>query len=329
MGGLLAARPSTGWVCTAATSSALCRALESLEGEYAVAVVDGFDLKTSRAARLRVVGADYKSAAVAAASVVAKVVRDRLMRALASLHPEYGFEEHVGYGTDRHREALRRHGPCVLHRLSFQGVGTLRNWDCGTSGPSETTAHVWHGRANAAESLSTGREGPARGQSSCPGSDTRSGPAPGGPRPGERVGARASSGLGLKGRRNVERATLGRLESGPITVNADDANRQHYELPPEFFRLVLGPRLKYSCCYGPRPSADLAGAEEAMLALTAERAGLADGQDILDLGCGWGSLALWAAERYPRSRVVAMSNSREQGLFIAEVRESGASRTWR
>lgn len=111
--------------------SALCRALESLDGEYSLAVVDAFDLKRSDLNACSIIGADYKSAAVAAASVVAKVVRDRLMRALALLHPEYGFEEHVGYGTGRHREALRQHGPCSLHRLSFQGVGTpqLGLWD--------------------------------------------------------------------------------------------------------------------------------------------------------------------------------------------------------
>jgi ribonuclease HII len=110
---------------------ALCRALESLDGEYSLAVVDAFDLRRSDLQALSIVGADYKSAVVAAASVVAKVVRDRLMRALAVPHPEYGFEEHVGYGTGRHREALRRHGPCALHRLSFQGVGTpqLGLWD--------------------------------------------------------------------------------------------------------------------------------------------------------------------------------------------------------
>ena len=118
-----------------------------------------------------------------------------------------------------------------------------------------------------------------------------------------------------------ERALLARFETGPITINADDANRQHYDLPPEFFRLVLGPRLKYSSCFWTPGVIDLAQAEEAMLALTAERADLADGQDILDLGCGWGSLALWAAERFPQSRVMAMSNSREQRAFIESTRE--------
>jgi ribonuclease HII len=102
--------------------SALCKALDSLGGEYALAVVDGFDLKRPELRARPIVGADYKSAAVAAASVVAKVVRDRLMRSLAADYPAYGFEEHVGYGTDRHRVALRTHGPSAIHRLSFQGV---------------------------------------------------------------------------------------------------------------------------------------------------------------------------------------------------------------
>jgi ribonuclease HII len=112
---------------------ALCNALESLAGHYSLAVVDAFDLKRPELNARGIVGADYKSAAVAAASVVAKVVRDRLMKALAAEYPEYGFEEHVGYGTDRHREALRAHGPCAIHRLSFQGVACpqLELWDNG------------------------------------------------------------------------------------------------------------------------------------------------------------------------------------------------------
>jgi len=111
--------------------AALSGALESLDRHYAFAVVDGFDLDRPDLLARAIVGADYKSAAVAAASVVAKVVRDRLMRTLALAHPEYGFDEHVGYATARHRDALRRHGPCRLHRLSFQGVNTsqLGLWD--------------------------------------------------------------------------------------------------------------------------------------------------------------------------------------------------------
>lgn len=118
-----------------------------------------------------------------------------------------------------------------------------------------------------------------------------------------------------------EAALVAGFEAGPLTVNADDANRQHYDVPPEFFRSVLGPRNKYSCCWWGEGIAGLAQAEEAMLEITAERAGLDDGQDILDLGCGWGSLSLWAAERYPHSRVLAMSNSQTQRRFIERLRQ--------
>jgi cyclopropane-fatty-acyl-phospholipid synthase len=110
----------------------------------------------------------------------------------------------------------------------------------------------------------------------------------------------------------------------PLAPLPEAANRQHYELPPEFFQLVLGPRLKYSACYFPPGVDDLAAAEEAMLALAAERAGLADGQRVLDLGCGWGSMSLWIAERFPRSTVLAVSNSLLQGAFLkAEAARRG------
>lgn len=106
--------------------AALARALECLDGQYGHALVDGFDLGRSDLRAESMVDADYRSASVAAASVVAKVARDRLMRSLAPSHPEYGFEVHVGYATDTHRQALREFGPCCLHRLSFQGVGSLQ-----------------------------------------------------------------------------------------------------------------------------------------------------------------------------------------------------------
>jgi ribonuclease HII len=111
--------------------AALCQALDALGSEYSLAVVDAFDLRRPELKAKPINGADYKSAAVAAASVVAKVTRDRLMRSLAAQYPEYGFEEHVGYATGRHREALRSHGPCAIHRLSFQGVACpqLELWD--------------------------------------------------------------------------------------------------------------------------------------------------------------------------------------------------------
>jgi cyclopropane-fatty-acyl-phospholipid synthase len=78
----------------------------------------------------------------------------------------------------------------------------------------------------------------------------------------------------------------------------------------------LGPAMKYSCCYYPKGDETLSGAEQAMLALYAERADIQDGQRILDLGCGWGSLALWLAARYPASQIVGLSNSHGQRRFI-------------
>lgn len=106
------------------------------------------------------------------------------------------------------------------------------------------------------------------------------------------------------------------LESGPLAVHTDKANEQHYEVPPEFFELALGPNLKYSSAYWPEGCRTLGDAEEAMLALTCERAGLKDGQDVLELGCGWGSLTLYMARHFPNSRITAVSNSAPQRAFI-------------
>lgn len=106
------------------------------------------------------------------------------------------------------------------------------------------------------------------------------------------------------------------LEGQPIAVETRAANEQHYELPARFFELVLGPQRKYSCGLYEKGALSLAEAEEAMLALTAERAGLSDGQNILELGCGWGSLTLWMARRFPRSRITGISNSHAQRIFI-------------
>jgi cyclopropane-fatty-acyl-phospholipid synthase len=114
------------------------------------------------------------------------------------------------------------------------------------------------------------------------------------------------------------------LRRSPIAISTHRANEQHYEVPDAFFRLVLGPRMKYSCCLWEPGTADLASAEDAMLRLTAERAGIEDGQDVLELGCGWGSLTLWLAERFPRCRILAVSNSATQREFIeAECRRRG------
>ncbi len=110
----------------------------------------------------------------------------------------------------------------------------------------------------------------------------------------------------------------------PVAVATKAANDQHYEVPAAFYRLCLGPRLKYSSCLYPKGDEDIPAAEEAMLALTCERAELTDGQDVLELGCGWGSLTLWMAEKYPRSRITGVSNSASQRAHIeSEARARG------
>jgi cyclopropane-fatty-acyl-phospholipid synthase len=111
-------------------------------------------------------------------------------------------------------------------------------------------------------------------------------------------------------------AFLRELEGAPVAPVPEAANAQHYELPAEFFGLVLGPHLKYSCAWWPPGVNRLEDAEAAALELTAERAGLADGQRILELGCGWGSLSLYLARRFPAARITAVSNSSTQRAFI-------------
>lgn len=109
---------------------------------------------------------------------------------------------------------------------------------------------------------------------------------------------------------------LDELRASPIAVETDAANAQHYELPASFFAAHLGPHFKYSCCLYADGTSTLAQAEQAMLELYERRALLADGQRILDLGCGWGSLSLWLAARYPNAEIVALSNSHGQRAHI-------------
>lgn len=124
---------------------------------------------------------------------------------------------------------------------------------------------------------------------------------------------------------------LAEMAQEPIARSTAAANAQHYELPVEFFQLFLGPRRKYSCClWEPsritidHRSDDLAAAETRALACTVKRAGVADGQEILELGCGWGSLTLYLAEHFPHSRILAVSNSIAQGHFITRrLRDHG------
>ena len=111
-------------------------------------------------------------------------------------------------------------------------------------------------------------------------------------------------------------ALLEALHGGPVAIEAGTANQQHYEVPAAFFRLVLGPHLKYSASWWPAGVHTLLEAEEQMLAITTERAGCADGQRILELGCGWGSLTLYLAARFPASKIIAVSNSASQREFV-------------
>ncbi|SRR5579875_96083 len=121
---------------------------------------------------------------------------------------------------------------------------------------------------------------------------------------------------GIEARADRFARCIAELRQSPIAIHTETANTQHYELPAAFFRQVLGPRLKYSACYYPQGTESLSEAEDAMLDLYDRRAGLADGQEILELGCGWGSLTLWMAARYPRARITAVSNSHSQRLYI-------------
>ncbi|MBD2859459.1 class I SAM-dependent methyltransferase [Spongiibacter sp. KMU-158] len=108
------------------------------------------------------------------------------------------------------------------------------------------------------------------------------------------------------------------IAESDVAISTQEANEQHYELPTSFFQHILGKHLKYSCCYWESGEKSLDGASEAALAQVCERAQLEDGQAILELGCGWGSLSLWMAAHYPNSTITAVSNSSTQKQFIDE-----------
>jgi cyclopropane-fatty-acyl-phospholipid synthase len=114
----------------------------------------------------------------------------------------------------------------------------------------------------------------------------------------------------------VHEAFLQSLRRSPVALVPKLANEQHYELPPGLFGYALGPHRKYSSCYWPTGITTLAAAEDAALDVTRARAGLADGMRVLELGCGWGSLTLDMARRYPASSIVAVTNSGPQRDFV-------------
>ncbi len=137
-----------------------------------------------------------------------------------------------------------------------------------------------------------------------------------------RAGIRAVCALRLREQRAASPdsldALVDQLRASDVAIETAAANAQHYEVPPAFFQRVLGPHLKYSACFWPPGVTTLGEAEAAMLRLYVERAQIADGQDILDLGCGWGALSLWLAARFPRARITAVSSSRQQRAFIEQ-----------
>jgi cyclopropane-fatty-acyl-phospholipid synthase len=120
------------------------------------------------------------------------------------------------------------------------------------------------------------------------------------------------------------------LCAGPIALHTDAANEQHYEVPAEFFALVFGKHRKYSGCYWPAGVESLDRGRGGVAGrVTCQHAELNDGQDVLELGCGWGSLTLWMAEHYPNSRITAVSNSHSQRRFIeTECRSDGNCATY-
>jgi cyclopropane-fatty-acyl-phospholipid synthase len=119
-------------------------------------------------------------------------------------------------------------------------------------------------------------------------------------------------------------AFIAAMRAAPIALVPEKANEQHYEVPAAFFARVLGPHRKYSSCHWGEGVADLAQAEAGALAITCERAGLMDGQEVLELGCGWGSLSLWMADHYRNSQITAVSNSHSQRHYIErEARARG------
>ncbi|WCL47827.1 SAM-dependent methyltransferase [Leptospira sp. GIMC2001] len=106
------------------------------------------------------------------------------------------------------------------------------------------------------------------------------------------------------------------LKNSPIAVHTEAANEQHYEVPSDFFRFVMGKKMKYSSGFWPSENTSFDESEEVMLKLTVERAELKDGMTVLDLGCGWGSVSLYVAEHFPKCKILGVSNSRTQKQFI-------------
>lgn len=113
-----------------------------------------------------------------------------------------------------------------------------------------------------------------------------------------------------------------RFKGMPIAIATKKANEQHYEIPDEFYQLVLGPCLKYSAGYWPTPKTTLAESEIHMLEMYCTRAGIVDGMTIIDLGCGWGSVSLYLASKYPKCKIISISNSHSQKKYIVSTAQA-------
>ena len=124
------------------------------------------------------------------------------------------------------------------------------------------------------------------------------------------------------GNAETDAAFAREMATRAIAENTDEANAQHYEVPAKFFAMALGPNRKYSSCFYKASDSTLREAEEEALRQTVEHADLADGQSILELGCGWGSLSLWMARQFPKSRITAVSNSNSQREYIQATAQS-------
>lgn len=129
-------------------------------------------------------------------------------------------------------------------------------------------------------------------------------------------GLRERASVDQETRANQENDLINQFKASPIALETDSANEQHYEVPTRFFEFCLGKHMKYSGCYWPDGVTNLDEAEAASLKATCEHAELADGQHILELGCGWGSLTLWMAANYPNAQITAVSNSSSQREHI-------------
>lgn len=124
----------------------------------------------------------------------------------------------------------------------------------------------------------------------------------------------------------LDESWIEQLSKGPIAEYTETSKEQHYEIPTDYFKTVLGKHLKYSSCYWDESTTTLEMAEVNMLSLSCEHAHLENGQNILELGCGWGSFSLWMAEHYPESTITAMSHSKTQKAYIdSEIERRGLS----